>query len=553
MPKKAGFKTYNDLINAPIPAQTKTYRPVEHQWVIDNIQSTLEQAGYEITESIYRGNDECTQVYGYYTFRIKDENFVEGEDEQIEGVYAFQNSYDKTMKFRGSAGAKLDNGAIILTDSTDYTRKHTGAALPNILNYIHTQVANIRLAYFHAKNIRTDFKDINLTKAEVGRAIGEMTIYKILSPDQSTKFYQEWRGCAGTLWDVFKVVTLVLQNIAPRQWMDTQFNAYNFILGMEVATASIQDGFDNTTIDDPDDLIDLNSNEEYTDPNQVDLEDSIAEVEADDTVVDPIEDPIADERKAEWDQQTRLEEGFDHKGGLTNDELAADAEMQEMKTEQILQQKADEDVVMTDEEDEIATKEAEEFENMKAEEVEFPPQADVDEEDESPVWDEDQIAERIREDEEAIAHVCDEKYTTTYLPKDDFCFAEVGDAVEVDGLYYELKGSDVVEGEEFWLAKEIVEEPKQPELDIELDVPEIQLPIQEIPIQDITKEDIITRPSSTMEDLAVKQIIKEEIADVYGEEQEFTYEQSEDKYVIKLDSGAIFKLDTTYIDSKKLD
>ena len=40
MPKKAGFKTYNDLINAPIPAQTKTYRPVEHQWVIDNIEST---------------------------------------------------------------------------------------------------------------------------------------------------------------------------------------------------------------------------------------------------------------------------------------------------------------------------------------------------------------------------------------------------------------------------------------------------------------------------------------------------------------------------------
>ena len=175
------------------------------------------------------------------------------------------------------------------------------------------------------------------------------------------------------------------------------------------------------------------------------------------------------------------------------------------------------------------------------------------EEDESPVWDEDQIAERIREDEEAIAQVCDEKYTTTYLPKDDFCFAEVGDAVEVDGLYYELKGSDVVEGEEFWLAKEIVEEPEQPELDIELDVPEIQLPIQEIPIQDITKEDIITRPSSEMEDLAVKQIIKEEIADVYGQEQEFTYEQSEDKYVIKLDSGDIFKLDTTYIDSKKLD
>ena len=398
------------------------------------------------------------------------------------------------MKFRGSAGAKLDNGAIILTDSTDYTRKHTGAALPNILNYIHTQVANIRLAYFHAKNIRTDFKDINLTKAEVGRAIGEMTIYKILSPDQSTKFYQEWRGCSGTLWDVFKVVTLVLQNIAPRQWMDTQFNAYNFILGMEVATASIQDGFDNTTIDDPDDLIGLNSNEEYTDPNQVDLEDSIAEVEANDTVVDPIEDPIADEKHAEF---------------------LADAEMQEMKTEEAIEER--------------------------------------EEEDESPVWDEDQIAERIREDEEAIAQVCDEKYTTTYLPKDDFCFAEVGDAVEVDGLYYELKGSDVVEGEEFWLAKEIVEEPEQPELDIELDVPEIQLPIQEIPIQDITKEDIITRPSSEMEDLAVKQIIKEEIADVYGQEQEFTYEQSEDKYVIKLDSGDIFKLDTTYIDSKKLD
>ena len=77
--------------------------------------------------------------------------------------------------------------------------------------------------------------------------------------------------------------------------------------------------------------------EETVDPNQVDLEDSIAEIEAEQNTT------IEEQRAEYWDQQTRIEEGLDHKGGLTNDELAADAEMQEMKTEEVIKERIAED------------------------------------------------------------------------------------------------------------------------------------------------------------------------------------------------------------------
>jgi len=63
----------------------------------------------------------------------------------------------------------------------------------------------------------------------------------------------------------------------------------------------------------------------------------------DDTGEEKVEATVEEQRAEYWDQQTRIEEGLDHKGGLTNDELAADAEMQEMKTEEIIEEREKED------------------------------------------------------------------------------------------------------------------------------------------------------------------------------------------------------------------
>jgi hypothetical protein len=127
---------------------------------------------------------------------------------------------------------------------------------------------------------------------------------------------------------------------------------------------------------------DSHSEEESVDPAQVDLEDSIAEIEA---------------------------------------ENAADAEMQEMKTEQIIEEREEEDNTPI----------------VKAKDTKpFPT------EDDAPVYDEDQIAERIREDEAAVAEVCDEQ-EVTYEEAQEYVAAQMA----VDKLDAEEEGKRFVSDE----------------------------------------------------------------------------------------------------------
>jgi hypothetical protein len=204
-------------------------------------------------------------------------------------------------------------------------------------------------------------KEITLDRKKQAQLLGILFAdQEILTTEQASLIRQQMSrplhqfADNNSLWAFYNYVTLALQQSHPKTWMEDQRVLHWFI-----SEAFKFDKVENEEVNKGTETLlpsDSHSEEEAMDPAQVDLEDSIAEIEA--------------ERQEAWDEQTRLEEGFDHKGGLTNDELAADAEMQEMKTEQIIEER--------------------------------------EEEDNAPIYDEDQIAERIREDEAAVAEVCDQ-------------------------------------------------------------------------------------------------------------------------------------------------
>jgi hypothetical protein len=207
--------------------------------------------------------------------------------------------------------------------------------------------------------------------------------HDILTTEQASMIKQQMSrptykcSTPGTLWEFYNFVTIALQQSHPKTWMEDQrvlhwfisdtfkFDKVNATAATTIAEeeTSEENKVNEATVDNKAtvDTIPENSEEETKDPAQVDLEDMIAEVEAeeettvqelvdkavanpsDDTGEETVEPTIEEQRAEYWDQQTRVEEGLDHKGGLTNDELAADAEMQEMKTEEIIKEKIAED------------------------------------------------------------------------------------------------------------------------------------------------------------------------------------------------------------------
>ena len=150
------------------------------------------------------------------------------------------------------------------------------------------------------------------------------------------------------------------------------------------------------------DTIPENSTEETKDPAQVDLEDMIAEVESE-------AEPTIEEQRAEyWDQQTRVEEGLDHKGGDDDDDEPVD----------------------------------------DSPEITGIPDGDKlsDTDDEDPVYDEDQIAERIKEDEAAVAEVCDEPEDIKIHVESDEEYQKR--VAEIEGEITDAEAEELIKGQE---------------------------------------------------------------------------------------------------------
>ena len=356
MPRKIKEYGRADLIGVPLPNHASTYTVISHESIMDLSAKALQDAGFVITSENYRATHDGNIASAIYTLNY-------GDDPELSMMFAWSNSYNKQMRFKCGVGAihTTNKTTMVCGDMGSWARKHIGTADTETEDTIKEQVDLAKMYYNQLVSDKERMKEITLDRKKQAQLLGILFAdEEILTTEQASLIRQQMSrplhqfADNNSLWAFYNYVTLALQQSHPKTWMEDQRVLHWFI-----SEAFKFDKVENEEVDKGTETLlpsDSDSEKETVDPAQVDLEDSIAEIEA--------------ERQEAWDEQTRLEEGFDHKGGLTNDELAADAEMQEMKTEQAIEER--------------------------------------EEEDESPVYDEDQIAERIREDEAAVAEVCDQ-------------------------------------------------------------------------------------------------------------------------------------------------
>ena len=357
MPRKINTWGRTELIDVTLPNHADSYTVISHKSVMDLSTKALEDAEFTITNENYRATRDGNIASAIYTL-----NF--GSDSELSMMFAWSNSYNKQMRFKCGVGAihTSNNTSLVCGDMGSWARKHTGSADTETKETIEEQVKIAKMYYEQLVSDKEAMKKITLDKRKQAQLLGMLFAEQASSIKQQMNRATYTSTHPGSLWEFYNFVTLSLQQSHPKTWMEDQRILHWFM--------SDTFKFDKVEV----------KQEETVDPNQVDLENMIAEVQA--------------EQQETWDQQTRVEEGFDHKGGGdddepvddspeitgipdgdklsdTNDEFDADAEMQEMKTEETL--------------------------NVHIEE------------DNEHVYDKDQIAERIKEDEAAVAEVCDEE------------------------------------------------------------------------------------------------------------------------------------------------
>jgi hypothetical protein len=261
MPRK--IKNYDraDLIDVALPNHASTYTVISHESVMDLSAGALQDAGFSITSENYRATHDGNIASAIYTL-----NF--GDDPELSMMFAWSNSYNKQMRFKCGIGAihNLNNTSLVCGDMGSWARKHTGAADTETEKTIKEQIELAKMYYNQLCSDKEEMKNIILNKRKQAQLLGILFAeHDILTTEQASLIRQQMSRPTHTyennssLWAFYNYVTLALQQSHPKTWMEDQRVLHWFI----------SDAFKFDKVDEP-----------IVDPNQVDLEDMIAEVEA---------------------------------------------------------------------------------------------------------------------------------------------------------------------------------------------------------------------------------------------------------------------------------
>ena len=588
MPKKLGSVARDILVKAPLPKATKTYTVISHQYAIDTIEATLAKHGFEVDYEEFKCTTGAQVAQG--VFIITHES-----DPELNMIYSFSNSYDKSLKFRAAIGACVaDNGAYMISQMDNWNRKHTGTADDETEELIEHHISRADRYFTQLIQDKEAMKEVEISTDEYGAMLGQLFIKGFLSIDQfslAIKEYSEpsfnYSSGPDNLWTCYNHILHALRQSHPTKWLQnqtaihlyfiTKYNLVQFDPEEEEEDEAADENQSDVSLDVQDNA-DVEGEEDKQD--HLNLQEKVEIFQKEEAQKQVGGGEVAAEEEEEFTLP-----GFAKK--VSAEEIIAEhgGDLPEEVQEKLIQAEAEKEEVVNDlpgiEGGHQNVHEERTFDNTTIdgeegrEESEAPvevvkeeaPAADYPKE-----WDENAVAEEplYIEAEEGVAEgdlvthdgasykvngftEIDDVFYMELLPTEAAVTEEVvQDApvaeesapveeaplpvappaeTEPEEVPEELPEPDPIEEEE----EEIIEEAEEEEDD--------NLPIEEESVEETTS-DVVEAPAV---DDKVKAAIAVEIEEIYGYEPEFTFDESDGQYNVKLESGESLVLSVTYI------
>lgn len=212
------------LINAPLPEATETYTVIPHSMVISETKLALSNYGYEIVSELYRCNQDAQVAQGVYHIKYS-------TDDDLGLLFAWSNSYDKSMRFRCSVGAYMHQSlsSIIPGNIEVWDRKHTGDADTQVKATIEAQIENAIGVYEDLVKAKDKMKSIPVDTHTRAELIGRFYLLnEVITSEQISTIKGEIKKPTyvvepeNSLWDLYTKVIFALQKSHPKNWMEQQ-------------------------------------------------------------------------------------------------------------------------------------------------------------------------------------------------------------------------------------------------------------------------------------------------------------------------------------------
>ena len=609
MPAKIGTVGRSTLTSAALPAKTKSYTVISHNFVITNILQTLQKHGFQVEAEEYRCTPGAQVAQG--TFHINYQG-----DPELGMVYSFSNSYDKTLRFRAAIGARvLINDAYMISEDDHWKRKHTGTSDQETADTIEEHIQNAQMYFDQMKTAKDAMKAIEIDKDTFGATVGRLLFKGLLAIDQVSLILREYNNPSfkyttgpNNLWTCYNHIIYALKQTHPSRWMQNQAGVHlyfattwNLIQFDEEPEETNRPNVSDTVLIKVEDYPDVNVGD---DVNVYDVNAKVlAQGEDEDGEmvwvcgVTEILSPVTEEVKEETEEEVPAED-TEEQVILPGFDAAPIPEPYENEQEETKDHDAEEDAISEDVLKPIALDEQEsegveqlENENHVQEIIEDKPLLNSFEEMVAVVK---EVLPAVEPAEESNVDNSTEEYDDEllYFLTNEFPGITIGEVIMVEEDCYEVINIEEVDKNEYLVCKRLVdgcdseeeipdaathsyEDPDDDVLENKTSTTEegvsaiilpsvepVEQPEQQVsesapaedPLETITEQ--VTESTETPDDLftatennPVRDAIAKEIEDIYGTPQEFTYTSTSTQYNIVLATGETITLAITYIDN----
>lgn len=278
MPKRTSLTTHEYLINAALPPATDTYTVISHEAIINETRRILAEKGFPIEREFYKCNEGANVAQGVYHLKF-------GDDPDMGMLFAWNNSYDKSMKFKCSIGGFVHGSlaSVVGANIGTFSRKHTGTADNEAFEMIQHQLDNAEEYFKQLVADKDAMKTITVCEETRAQLMGVLYfVHEVLTGEQlsiaRTEFNKPsfvYGGVIDSLWYMYNGVIFSLQKAHPRTWMDQQKLVHWFLCEQFKSQFALSVKSELNGITDENTVADTNQN-----PNQLSIIDEIAMIEA---------------------------------------------------------------------------------------------------------------------------------------------------------------------------------------------------------------------------------------------------------------------------------
>ena len=254
MPSKVPFYTEQELRNTSLPNHGGTYAVVSHSDVIDSVKARLNLAGFTINKEEYRSTYDGQVAQGIYHLDY-------ANDPDMGMMFAWSNSYNKTMRFKCAVGAYVficSNG-VVSGDMGSYSRKHSGTALQDVLAQIDHQIDHAKEHYDILLQDKQMLKNVLLSPRDKGRILGHLfandeilTLTQVgIVKRELDKPSHNYNSDVNSAWTMYNHITLALKESHPSSYMKDHQKVHEyFVDGYGVHVSPEVDPIDEDNEDD---------------------------------------------------------------------------------------------------------------------------------------------------------------------------------------------------------------------------------------------------------------------------------------------------------------